>query len=88
MHFSIILSHLPEKGCGILFAKPNRKTAMCMYNAIVHHDEDGGYWAEVPALPGCPTEVRENLPKAIRFHLAGLNEFEIPAGAELAQVSV
>lgn len=67
---------------------------MCMYNAIVHRDEAGGYWAEVPALPGCYTDgdtmeqLRANLPKAIRFHLEGLNSFEIPAGTELAQVSV
>ncbi|VXD25047.1 type II toxin-antitoxin system HicB family antitoxin [Planktothrix paucivesiculata] len=24
--------------------------------AIVHEAEDGGYWAEVPALPGCVTQ--------------------------------
>ena len=24
--------------------------------AIVHPAEEGGYWAEVPALPGCMTE--------------------------------
>jgi predicted RNase H-like HicB family nuclease len=24
--------------------------------AIVHQAEEGGYWAEVPALPGCVTE--------------------------------
>lgn len=24
--------------------------------AIVHHTEKGGYWAEIPALPGCITE--------------------------------
>jgi len=24
--------------------------------AIVHEAEEGGYWAEVPALPGCATE--------------------------------
>jgi predicted RNase H-like HicB family nuclease len=24
--------------------------------AIVHPAEEGGYWAEVPALPGCFTE--------------------------------
>lgn len=24
--------------------------------AIVHEAEEGGYWAEVPALPGCITE--------------------------------
>lgn len=23
---------------------------------IVHEAEEGGYWAEVPALPGCVTE--------------------------------
>lgn len=67
---------------------------MCMYNAIIHRDEDGGYWAEVPALPGCYTdgdtleEVRESLPKAIRFHLEGLNSFEVPAGAKLERVCV
>lgn len=35
--------------------------------AIIHPAEEGGYWAEVPALPGCITEgdtieeVRQNL---------------------------
>jgi predicted RNase H-like HicB family nuclease len=24
--------------------------------AIVHEAEEGGYWAEVPAIPGCATE--------------------------------
>ena len=33
-------------------------------------------------------EVRANLPKAIRFHIEGLNSFEVPANAELAAVSV
>ena len=39
--------------------------------AIVHVAEEGGFWAEVPALPGCVTqgesldEVRENLREAI-----------------------
>ncbi len=26
------------------------------FKAIVHQAEEGGYWAEVPALPGCVTE--------------------------------
>jgi predicted RNase H-like HicB family nuclease len=30
--------------------------------AIVHKAEEGGYWAEVPALPGCVTEA-ETLPE-------------------------
>ncbi|HEY3771078.1 MAG TPA: type II toxin-antitoxin system HicB family antitoxin [Candidatus Angelobacter sp.] len=27
---------------------------------VVHEAEEGGYWAEVPAIPGCATEG-ENL---------------------------
>jgi predicted RNase H-like HicB family nuclease len=23
---------------------------------VVHHAEEGGYWAEVPAIPGCATQ--------------------------------
>ncbi len=41
------------------------------YAAIVHEEEQGGYWAEVPDLPGCFTqgdtmrELEENLQSAI-----------------------
>ena len=43
--------------------------------AIVHDAEEGGYWAEVPALPGCVTqgetlvEVRKNVKEAIELWL-------------------
>jgi predicted RNase H-like HicB family nuclease len=30
--------------------------------AIIHKAEEGGYWAEVPALPGCVTQS-ETLPE-------------------------
>jgi predicted RNase H-like HicB family nuclease len=39
--------------------------------AIIHDAEEGGYWAEAPALPGCVTqgesieEVTANLREAI-----------------------
>ena len=39
--------------------------------AIIHEAEEGGFWAEVPALPGCVTqgdtveEVTSNLREAI-----------------------
>lgn len=48
--------------------------------AIVHEAEDGGYWAEVPALPGCVTqgetweEIMENLQEAIEGWLEVANE--------------
>jgi len=25
---------------------------------VIHEEEDGGYWAEVPAIPGCATRDR------------------------------
>jgi predicted RNase H-like HicB family nuclease len=44
--------------------------------AIVHEAEEGGYWAEVPAIPGCATqgetieELITNLQEAIEGCLA------------------
>jgi len=43
---------------------------------IVHEAEEGGYWAEVPALPGCVSqgetldELDENIREAIEGYLA------------------
>jgi len=43
--------------------------------AIIHEAEEGGYWAEVPALPGCVTEgdtiddIQANLKEAIELFL-------------------
>ncbi len=40
--------------------------------AVVHEAEEGGYWAEVPAIPGCATqgetleELKRNLHEAIQ----------------------
>ena len=44
--------------------------------AIIHNAEEGGFWAEVPALPGCLTqgetlaEVKANLREAIDLWLS------------------
>lgn len=44
--------------------------------AIVHPAEEGGFWAEVPSLPGCVTqgetleEIRANLHEAIELWLS------------------
>ena len=43
--------------------------------AIIHKAEEGGFWAEVPALPGCVTqgetmeELRANLHEAVELWL-------------------
>ena len=48
--------------------------------AIIHPAEEGGFWAEVPALPGCITEgdnideVIDNLQDAIQSWLEVANE--------------
>jgi predicted RNase H-like HicB family nuclease len=45
------------------------------YRALVHPEQEGGYWAEVPDLPGCFTqgdtldEVYHNLADAVACHL-------------------
>jgi predicted RNase H-like HicB family nuclease len=44
--------------------------------AIIHDAEEGGFWAEVPALPGCVTqaetvaELTANLREAIALWLS------------------
>ena len=46
--------------------------------AIVHSDETGGFWSEIPSLPGCFTqaesieELEENIQEAVEeWLLAG-----------------
>lgn len=45
------------------------------YKAVIHPDAEGGYWAEVPDLPGCFTqgetldEIYHNLIEAVACHL-------------------
>ncbi|MEA5508756.1 type II toxin-antitoxin system HicB family antitoxin [Crocosphaera sp. UHCC 0190] len=49
------------------------------FKVIVHSAEEGGYWAEVPALPGCITEgdtweeLMDNLQDAIQGWLEVAN---------------
>jgi predicted RNase H-like HicB family nuclease len=43
---------------------------------VIHEAEEGGYWAEVPSIPGCATqgetleELTQNLEEAIQACLA------------------
>jgi predicted RNase H-like HicB family nuclease len=52
--------------------KPNGKeTRIMRIQVVVHEAEEGGYWAEVPAIPGCATqgetfeELLQNLYEAV-----------------------
>ena len=41
---------------------------MSDYEIVIHADEEGGFWAEVPELPGCYSqgETREEVEANIR----------------------
>ncbi len=63
--------------------------------AIVHPAEEGGFWAEVPAMPGCVTqgetleEVRANLSEAIAGWLeAGEPSLEIAKEDQVLELAL
>jgi predicted RNase H-like HicB family nuclease len=50
------------------------------YTILIYMAEEGGFWAEVPVLPGCYSqgetieETMENAKEAIEAHLLALKE--------------
>jgi predicted RNase H-like HicB family nuclease len=60
---------------------------------IIHEAEEGGFWAEVPALPGCCSqgetleEMLLNIREAIECHL-GIEPDALPAKALLQEVEI
>jgi predicted RNase H-like HicB family nuclease len=58
------------------------------YTILIHHAEEGGFWSEVPALPGCYSqgetidETLRNTKEAIEVHLLVLKEDLIAAPVE------
>lgn len=59
-------------------------------NAVIHEDESGGFWAEVPSLPGCVTqgeslaEIKINIREAVEAWLEAAEPD--PALEESAQI--
>ncbi|MCC5840448.1 MAG: type II toxin-antitoxin system HicB family antitoxin [Opitutales bacterium] len=63
--------------------------------AIIHEAKEGGFWAEVPALPGCATqgdtmeELTENLKEAITLWLdVGEDEIKPQSTDRILEVAV
>ena len=63
--------------------------------AIIHRSEEGGFWAEVPALPGCVTqggtidEVEVNLREAVEGWLSvETDETNLQADDRIVDVAV
>ena len=50
------------------------------YTVVVHSSEEGGYWVDVPSLPGCFSqgetidEAMNNAREAIELHIQGLKD--------------
>ena len=58
------------------------------YTILIHQAEEGGFWSEVPALPGCYSqgatidETLQNTQEAIESHLIALKEDLVAAPIE------
>lgn len=54
------------------------------YAVVIHEDPDGGFWREVPALPGCFSqgETVDELRRKIREAIAGVLEVLKEQGRE------
>lgn len=50
------------------------------FKIVVHEAEEGGFWAEVPAIPGCASqgETMDELLANIREAIAGCLEADVP----------
>ncbi len=65
------------------------------FKVIVHRADEGGFWAEVPAIPGCATqgETHEELMANVREAIEGclsvdLTDFERHPDDEIVQLAV
>ena len=63
-------------------------------NVVVHKAEEGGYWAEVPAIPGCATqgdtmdELLSNVREAIEGCLSVDVTESTAAGDQVVELAV
>ena len=62
---------------------------------IVHEAEEGGYWAEVPSIPGCATqgetfeELLQNLYEAIEGCLSvDVTDAQVTVGDRVLEIAV
>lgn len=61
---------------------------------IVHQEPEGGYWAEVPALPGCYTqgetwtELLQNIYEAIELRLSVEVGTNLEPSAQVVELAV
>ena len=66
-----------------------------IFKAIVHIAEEGGYWGEVPSVPGCVSqgetieELKGNIQEAIQGCLfVDLEEIELSSSDKILEVAI
>ena len=64
-------------------------------SVVVHEAEEGGYWAEVPAIPGCATqgesfeELLTNLYEAVEGCLSvAVHSTQLPDRGKVIEIAV
>ena len=63
--------------------RPSPTGGTMEYTVLIHPAEEGGFWSEVPELPGCYSqgetidEALSNSREAIEAHLTALKEKEV-----------
>ncbi len=63
-------------------------------NVVVHEAEEGGFWAEVPSIPGCATqgetfeELLENLYEAVEGCLSVAIAEPLTNHSHIVQIAV
>ena len=71
------------------------ETRIVKLKVVIHEAEEGGYWAEVPSIPGCMTqgdtveELIENLYDAVEGCLAvDMDEIRLDRGDRIMEIAV
>ena len=65
-----------------------------VFKVLVHQADEGGFWAEIPALPGCFTqgesleELEANARESIEAYLGLGDDEAIPEGTKILEIAV
>jgi hypothetical protein len=57
---------------------PRNRISPINIKAIIHEAEEGGFWAQVPAIPGCATQGGKSWPPICTRRLKGASEPKFP----------
>jgi predicted RNase H-like HicB family nuclease len=78
----------------MMIAEYSTRNRIMKFKVLIHEADEGGYWAEVPALPGCYSqaetmdEMLDNIKEAIACHLDQPLPDIIPEKAKVEEVEL